>query len=44
MTVSNQNCIHEEITSRLSSGTAGNHLVQNLLSSPEVQMLKYTQP
>jgi hypothetical protein len=32
-TVRNQNCIHEEIKSRLNSGNACYHAVQNLLSS-----------
>jgi hypothetical protein len=30
-TVTNQNYIHEEISSRLNSGSASYHLVQNLL-------------
>jgi hypothetical protein len=33
MTVTNQNCIHEEIKRRLNSGNACYHSVQNLLSS-----------
>jgi hypothetical protein len=33
MTVTNQNCIHEEIKSRLNSGNVCHHSVQNLLSS-----------
>jgi hypothetical protein len=32
-TLTDQNCIHEEIRSRLSSGNACYHAVQNLLSS-----------
>jgi hypothetical protein len=32
-TLTNQNCIHEEIECRLSSGNACYHAVQNLLSS-----------
>jgi hypothetical protein len=32
-TLTNQNCIHEKIMSRLKSGNACYHLVQNLLSS-----------
>jgi hypothetical protein len=31
--VTNQNCIHEKIYSRLNSGNACYHTVQNLLSS-----------
>jgi hypothetical protein len=33
MMLKNQNCIHEEIKSRLYSGNACYHAVQNLLSS-----------
>jgi hypothetical protein len=33
MMVTNQNCIHEEIKSRLNSGNACYHAVHNLLSS-----------
>jgi hypothetical protein len=32
-TLTNQNCIHEEIRSRLNSGNACYHAVQNILSS-----------
>jgi hypothetical protein len=32
-TLTNQNCIQEEIKSRLKSGNAYSHLVQNILSS-----------
>jgi hypothetical protein len=32
-TLTDQNCIHEEIRSRLNSGNACYHVVQNLLSS-----------
>jgi hypothetical protein len=32
--LTDQNCIHEEIRSRLNSGNACYHAVQNLLSSP----------
>jgi hypothetical protein len=32
-TLTDQNCIHEEISSRLNSGNACYHSVQNLLSS-----------
>jgi glycerol-3-phosphate O-acyltransferase len=32
-TLTDQNCIHEEIKSRLNSGNARYHLVQSLLSS-----------
>jgi hypothetical protein len=32
-TLTNQNCIHEQIKSRLNSGNAYYHAVQNLLSS-----------
>jgi hypothetical protein len=32
-TLTDQNCIHEEMKSRLNSGNACNHLVQSLLSS-----------
>jgi hypothetical protein len=32
-TLTDQNCIHEEIRSRLNSGNACDHAVQNLLSS-----------
>jgi hypothetical protein len=32
-TLTNQNCIHEEIKSRLNSGNVCNHAVQNLLFS-----------
>jgi sorting nexin-29 len=32
-TLTNQNCIYEEIMSRLNSGNAGYHAVQNFLSS-----------
>jgi hypothetical protein len=32
-TLTDQNCIHEEIKSRLNSRNACNHLVQSLLSS-----------
>jgi len=32
-TLTNQNCIHEKIKSRLKSGNACYHLVQNVLSS-----------
>jgi hypothetical protein len=32
-TLTNQNCIHEEIKSRLTSGNSCYHSVQNLLSS-----------
>jgi L-lysine 2,3-aminomutase len=32
-TLTNQNCIHEEIKSRLNSGNACYHAIQNLLSS-----------
>jgi hypothetical protein len=31
--LTDQNCIHEEIRSRLNSGNACDHVVQNLLSS-----------
>jgi hypothetical protein len=33
MTVTDQNCIHEEIKSRLNSGNACHHSVWNILSS-----------
>jgi hypothetical protein len=33
MTVTNQNCNHEEIKSRLNSGNACYHAIQNFLSS-----------
>jgi hypothetical protein len=33
ITVTNENCIHEKIKSRLNSGNAFYHAVQNLLSS-----------
>jgi hypothetical protein len=33
-TITNQNCIHEEIKSRLNLGNASYYSVQNLLSSP----------
>jgi hypothetical protein len=46
-TLTNQNCIHEEIKSRLNSGNACYHLVQRLLSyrllSRNVR-LKYKSP
>jgi len=32
-TVTNENCIHEEIKGRLNLGSAGYHSVHNLLSS-----------
>jgi hypothetical protein len=32
-TLTDQNCIHEEVKSRLNSGNAGYHSVQSLLSS-----------
>jgi hypothetical protein len=44
-TVTNQNCIHEEIKSRLKSGNACYHWVQNILSLicyPKIQRLRYT--
>jgi hypothetical protein len=33
VTITDQNCVHEEIRSRLNSGNACYHAVQNLLSS-----------
>jgi hypothetical protein len=42
-TLTDQNCIHEEIWSRLNSGNACYHAVQNLLSYHlEMRRLKYT--
>ena len=38
-TITNQNSIHEEIKSRLKSGNAGCHSVQNLLSSSLVSKI-----
>jgi hypothetical protein len=44
-TLTNRNSIQEEITSRLKSGNACYHLVQDLLSSslPKIQRLRYTE-
>jgi hypothetical protein len=41
MTVSNQNCIHEEIKSRLNSWNACYHAVQNILSFRLLSKKKY---
>ena len=44
--LTNQNCIQEEIKSRLKSGNACYHSVQNLLSSSlllKIQRLSYTE-
>jgi len=45
-TLTNQNSIQEEVKSRLKSGNACYHLMQNLLSSsllPKVYKLRYTE-
>ena len=41
--LTNQNSIHEEIKSRLKSGNAGYHSVQNLLSSSLLSKNIYSQ-
>jgi hypothetical protein len=41
MTLTNQNDIHDEIESRLNSGNACYHSVQNLLSSHLIQVVLY---
>jgi len=39
MTVKNQNCIHEEIKSRLNSGNVFYHFIQNILFARNTQNL-----
>jgi hypothetical protein len=39
-TLTDQNCIHEEIKSRLNSGNACHHSVQSLVIPPAVQECK----
>jgi hypothetical protein len=39
-TITDQNCIHEEIKSRLNSGNACYHSVQSLVIPPAVQECK----
>jgi hypothetical protein len=46
ITLTDQNCVHEDINSRLNSGNACYHSVQSLLSSRllRTKRLKYTKP